>query len=168
MSHPVRLQTVRRPDALHRAQRDAARFAIARPVQCVVSPGGSVRVSATTWSTSADGKGGSPGFLVLSCSRPATPSCMNRSCQRHTQGFDTRRGDDLRRAAAFRRRQNDPRPPHMLLLAVAGPPTTAASRSRSATLTSISIPSRIAHYCTPRANREFLPLMSIMSTANTA
>jgi hypothetical protein len=26
---------------------------------------------------------------VLSCSRPSTPSLMNRSCQRHTHGFDT-------------------------------------------------------------------------------
>src|SRR5215468_11110597 len=30
------------------------------------------------------GNGGRPGFRVLSRSRPATPSRMNRSCQRHT------------------------------------------------------------------------------------
>ena len=42
-----------------------------------------------TWSTSADGNGGIPGLRVLSCSRPATPSRINRSCQRHTQGFET-------------------------------------------------------------------------------
>ena len=62
--------------------------AIARPVQCVVSPGGSANVSSTTRSISADGNGGSLGFLVLWCGRPATPSRMNRSCQRHTQGFE--------------------------------------------------------------------------------
>jgi hypothetical protein len=85
--NPVWLQAVRRPDPLHRAQRYAAGRGIARPVQCVGSPGGSVRVSATTRSTSAGGK---PGFLVFSRNRPATPSRMNRSCQRHTQGFDQR------------------------------------------------------------------------------
>jgi hypothetical protein len=37
------LQTVRRPDPLHGAQRDARRLgAIARPVQWVASPGGSL------------------------------------------------------------------------------------------------------------------------------
>jgi hypothetical protein len=39
---------------------------IARPVQWVLSPGGSVSVSVTTRSTSAAGSGGRPGFLILS------------------------------------------------------------------------------------------------------
>ena len=46
--------------------------AMVRPVQCFASPGG-----------------GSPGFRVLSRSKPATPSRMNRCCQRHAQRFDT-------------------------------------------------------------------------------
>jgi hypothetical protein len=63
--------------------------AIARPVQCVASPGDSVNVKATTRSTSAGGNGGKPGFRIFSRNRPATPSRMNRSYQRHTQGFET-------------------------------------------------------------------------------
>src|SRR5271169_4037914 len=122
--------------------------AIARPVQWVVSPGGSARVSATTSSTSADGNGGRPGFRVLSCSRPATPSRMNRSCQRHTQGFET---------PARRMISAVPQPSpvarmirtrHTCFCRLLRSATTAASRSRSAALTSILIPSRIAHYRT--------------------
>jgi hypothetical protein len=52
---------------------------------------------------------------------------------------------DKRGVFRFRRGQNDPRPPHMLL-GLLRSPTTATSRSRSAALTSISIPSRITHY----------------------
>ena len=63
-----------------------AALAIIRPVQWVASPGGSSRVSSTTRSTIAGGSGGVPGFLVLSRSRPATPSCANRSRQRRTEG----------------------------------------------------------------------------------
>src|SRR3954463_11165424 len=41
-------------------------FAMARPVQCVVSPGGTWRVSSTTRSTVALGSGGVRGGRVLS------------------------------------------------------------------------------------------------------
>jgi hypothetical protein len=34
------------------------------------------------------GNGGLPGLRVLSRVNPATPSAMNRACQRHTTGFD--------------------------------------------------------------------------------
>lgn len=64
-----------------------AAAAIARPVQCVASPGGSSRVRSTTRSTVASGNGGVPGGRVLSRSRPSTPSAMNRACQRPTQGL---------------------------------------------------------------------------------
>jgi hypothetical protein len=63
--------------------------AIARPVQCVAAPAGSASVSATTRSISVGGNGGKPGFRVFSRNRPAMPSRMKRSCQRHTQGFET-------------------------------------------------------------------------------
>src|SRR5947208_1219540 len=59
--------------------------AIAAAVQCVVSPGGSLCVSATTRSPMAGGSGGTREGRVLSCNRPSTPVCMNRSCQRHRQ-----------------------------------------------------------------------------------
>jgi hypothetical protein len=59
-------------------------LAIASAVQCVVSPGGSLRVSATTRSATSAPSGGIREGRVLSRRRPSTPSCMNRSCQRHT------------------------------------------------------------------------------------
>jgi hypothetical protein len=59
---PARLRAVRRPDALHRAQRTPVAVAIALPVQCGASPGGSPSVSVTTRST---GAGGRPGLLVF-------------------------------------------------------------------------------------------------------
>jgi hypothetical protein len=63
-------------------------LAIARTVQCVASCSGGSSVSATTLSTSAVSSGAIPGGLVLSRSKPSTPSAMKRSCQRHTQVFD--------------------------------------------------------------------------------
>src|SRR3954463_3198069 len=63
-------------------------LAIARPVQWVASPGGASRVNSTTRSTVASDRRGVPGGRVLSRSRPATPSAMNRSCQRQTHGLD--------------------------------------------------------------------------------
>src|SRR5271169_743946 len=59
--------------------------AIAAAVQCVVSPGGSLWVSATMRSPMAGGSGGTREGRVRSCNRPSTPACMNRSCHRHRQ-----------------------------------------------------------------------------------
>jgi len=53
-------------------------------VQCVASCGGAWLVRATTRSTVAAGRGGIRDGRVLSRVSPSTPSCMNRSCQRHT------------------------------------------------------------------------------------
>ena len=128
--------------------------AIARPVQWVASPGGSARVSSTTRSIRAEGKGGRPGLRVLSRNSPATPSRINRSCQRHTHGFET----PARRIIAA-----VPQPSavarmicarHTCFCRLLRSATTAASRSRSAALTSMLIPSRIQHHCTDPANME--------------
>jgi len=54
-------------------------LAISRPVQWVVSPGGSPRVSATTRSATASPSGGVPGGRVLSRSKPSTPSAMTQA-----------------------------------------------------------------------------------------
>ena len=122
-----------------------AAVAIARPVQWVASPGGSVSVSATTRSTSAGGNGSRPCFRVFSRSRPATPSRMNRSCQRHTHGFET---------SARRMISAVPQPSAVARMIRARQTcfcglfrsaTTAANRSRSAPLTSMLIPSRMLH-----------------------
>ena len=60
--------------------------AIARPVQCVASCGGSAQVSATTRATVSAEIGGLPGLRVLSLSSPSAPSSAKRCCQRQTIG----------------------------------------------------------------------------------
>src|SRR6516225_5509515 len=120
--------------------------ATARPVQCVASPGGSSSVSSTTRSTSADGNGGKPGFLVFSRNRPGAPSRMNRSCQRHTHGFETparRMISAVPHPSAVARMIRARQTCFCGLLRSA---TTAANRSRSAALTSMLIPSRMPHH----------------------
>ena len=81
-TNAVRRQAMSLPDALNRGQANAATLAINRPVQCVVSPGGSQSVRATTRSATSSGRRGVPGGRVLSRSKPSTPSSMNRACQR--------------------------------------------------------------------------------------
>ncbi len=61
-----------------------AALAIALPVQRVISPGGSPTVRATIRSASSSASLGIRDGRVLSHSRPATPSSMNRLCQRQT------------------------------------------------------------------------------------
>ena len=61
-----------------------AALAMARPVQCVTSPGGGVSVSATTRLATSNPSAGTRDGRVLSRRSPSTPSCMKRSCQRHT------------------------------------------------------------------------------------
>ena len=63
-------------------------FATARKVQCVASGGGGPCVRRITSAALSAGVFGMPGGRVFSCKRPATPSAMNRSCQRQTQVFD--------------------------------------------------------------------------------
>lgn len=65
-----------------------ASSAIMSAVQCVVSPGGSASVSATTRSATAGPSGATRDGCVLPRSSPSTPSAAKRSCQRHTQVFD--------------------------------------------------------------------------------
>ena len=66
----------------------SATFAIARNVQWVAWCGGGVCVRRTISATRSGGIGALPGGRDLSRSRPSTPSCMNRSCQRQTQVLD--------------------------------------------------------------------------------
>ena len=88
LPHPMRLEPVSAPDTLIRCTEERlipAALAMAAPVQWVVSPGGSVWVSATTRSATAGGSGATRDRRVLSRNNPSTPSCMNRSCRRHRQ-----------------------------------------------------------------------------------
>ncbi len=61
-----------------------ASVAMAPAVQCVVSPGGSVSVRATTRCSTSVPSGGMRDGRVLSRSRPAPPAVMKRSCQRQS------------------------------------------------------------------------------------
>jgi hypothetical protein len=70
----MRLELVRSPDALHRAQREPIALAIARPVQWVAGCGGWVQVSATSWAALSDAIGALPGLRLLSRYRPSTPA----------------------------------------------------------------------------------------------
>src|SRR5205085_5794009 len=54
-------------------------------VQCVVSPGGSPCVRATTRAATSGPSGGMRAGRVLSRRSPTTPSCAKRSCQRQTR-----------------------------------------------------------------------------------
>ena len=117
--------------------------AMAAAVQWVASPGGSVGVRATTRSIVACDKGGTRGGRVLSRSSPATPSRMNRSCQRQTHGLDLpvrRTISPVPRPSAVARTILARQTCFCGLLRSA---TTASRRARSAALTSTLIPSRI-------------------------
>ena len=146
--YPVRLETVRRPDPLHRAQRYAAdrRHGAAGPMGRLA--GGSPSVSATTRSTATGGKGGRPGLRVLSRTSPATPSRMNRSCQRQTQGLDTlarRMISAVPQPAAVARMI---RARQTCFCGLFRSATIRSSRSRSAALASMLIPARMPQHAT--------------------
>jgi hypothetical protein len=70
----VRLQPMGIPDALHRAQADAAglRHRPAGPVGAC--PRGAEQVSASTFATVVAGTGALPGGRLLSRSKPSTPT----------------------------------------------------------------------------------------------
>jgi hypothetical protein len=63
---PMRLQAIGLAQTLDGAQRDA--------VQCVVSPGGSDQVNASTFATTPVESGALPGLRVLSRRRLSIPS----------------------------------------------------------------------------------------------
>lgn len=95
----VGLQPVRLPDATPAlALMMPAGCAIMAAVQCVVSPGGSASVSATTRSATSGPRGGMREGLVAQ--QPSKPSVAKRSCQRHTQVSICRLPHDLDGAGA--------------------------------------------------------------------
>ena len=86
----MRREPVRRPDALNRERRlTPAASAMARPVQWVVSPGGSASVRSTMRLTRSAANEALPGGRVLSRNKPSTPSRMKCSFQRQTTGFES-------------------------------------------------------------------------------
>ena len=96
-----------------------AAFAIARPVQCVASPGGSASVISTTRSIVAGGKGGlpaGPGGLMQQAidtlGHEARLPAPDRRLAFAGLPLDRHRADPVGA------QQHNPRPPHMLLRAV--------------------------------------------------
>jgi len=145
---PVWLQAVGAPDPLDRTDWTEltlmpTAFAIIAPVQWVASACGAVRVSATTRSATSAPSGRMRDGRVLSRRRPSTPSAMNRSCQRQTQGLDL----PVRRMIS-----TVPTPSAVAKMIPARQTcfcglfrsaTTASNRVRSAALTSTVMPLRI-------------------------
>ena len=130
---------------------DAPVGAIARPVQWVVSPGGSARVRATIRSATSGPKGLTREGRVLSRSRPSTPSWANRSCQRQTT---------VLLLAVWRMIATVPSPSAVAntiparqtcFCGLLRSATIASRRSRSAAVTSTTIPVRIAKARTSKA-----------------
>src|SRR5260221_87562 len=126
-----------------------AALAMAAAVQCVVSPGGSALVRATTRSITGWAGGGMRGGRVLSHSRPSTPACMKRSCQRQTTDLLL----PVRRmivavprpsavSSTIRQRQT-------CFCGLLRSATTASRRARSAAFTVTMIPLRIPETRTP-------------------
>src|SRR5260221_748789 len=126
-----------------------AALAMAAAVQCVVSPGGSALVRATTRSITGWASGGMRGGRVLSRSRPSTPACMKRSCQRQTTDLLL----PVRRmivavprpsavSSTIRQRQT-------CFCGLLRSATTASRRARSAAFTVTMIPLRIPETRTP-------------------
>jgi len=81
-THSVRLQAVGPPDALYRTDTDPDRFGHGCAVQWVAFWDGPAKVKATTRSATSGANGGMREGRVLSRHREATPSALNRSCQR--------------------------------------------------------------------------------------
>ena len=128
--------------------------AIMTAAQCVVSPGASVSVSATTRSITSGFRGAIREGRVLSRNRPAAPAAMKRSCQRQTQVFDL---PVWRMIAAV----PTPSPDNKMIFArqtcfcaALRSLTTCSSRRRSDSETSNLIPVRMAQNRTPKPKWE--------------
>ena len=92
----------------------------AAAVQCVVSPGGSVNVRATTRSMTASSSGGMREGRVLSTSSPSAPAFHEALLPAPDAGLGRASGTpDLVRANAVRRQQDNLHAPDVLLWAVA-------------------------------------------------
>src|SRR5215510_12300195 len=118
-------------------------LAMAAAVQWVVSPGGGPAVRSITRATTTLSSGGLREGRVLSRNRPSTPACMKRSCQRHTTDLllpVRRMISAVPKPSAVSKTIRARQTCFCGLFRLA---TIAASRRRSAALTSTTIPVRI-------------------------
>lgn len=114
----VWLQPVRLPDAAHCAGADASSLRIMSAVQCVVSPGGSARVSATTRSAISGPSGAMREGRVLSRSSPRAFSGEALLPAPHTGLGLAGPPHDFDRTGAVGAQQHDLGSPDVLLRAV--------------------------------------------------
>src|SRR5437899_2149269 len=96
-----------------------AALAILSAVQCIVSPGGSESVSATTRLATSGPSGAMRGGRVLSRGSPSKASSAKRSCQRHTGPGLAGPPHDLDGANAICAQQDDPGAPDVLVPRIA-------------------------------------------------
>src|SRR5512135_2232042 len=116
---------------------------MAPAVQCVASYGGLVLVKAITRSRIAWPSGRMRDGRVLSCTRPPTPSVMNRSRQRQTQVLDlpvSRMTAFVPRPAAVR---STIRARQTCFCGLFRSRTIASKRSRSTSVSEIEAPGRM-------------------------
>ena len=164
--NPVRLQAVRRPDPLHRTQRDASGLGHrpAGPVRCLTRRLGEGQFDHTRdlrrrqWR-----QAGLSGLVVQQASNalahepllPAPHSGLETPAQRMISAVP----QPSAAARMIRARQT-------CFCGLLRSATTAANRSRSAVLTSMLIPSRISHHDTQCAQHGILSLRQTTRTTS--
>ena len=129
-------------------------LAIAAAVQWVASPGGSPAVNSTTRAITVLSKGGLRDGRVLSRSRPYTPACMNRSCQRQTTDLLLPVCRMIAAVPSPSAVKSTIRARQTCFCGLFRLATIAASRARSSALTSTTIPLRIPQTRTRARQRE--------------
>lgn len=117
----MRLEPESAPDARHRGKADPDGFGHGKVVQWVVSPGGSVCVSATTRSATAGGSGAMRNGRVLSRTSPLDTLVHEPLLPApHAGPALAGAPHDLVGAAAVGGSQHNPHSPHMFLGALVG------------------------------------------------
>ena len=119
-------------------------LAIAGAVQWVASCGGAWLVSAMTRSTVSVGSGGMREGRVLSRVNPSIPSCMKRSCQRHTTVLSLPMAWVMALVPLPSAVSRTIRARQTCFCGLLRSPTIASNRTRSAEVTVMDIPLRIA------------------------
>jgi hypothetical protein len=145
-------------------------LAIAGAVQCVAACGGAWLVSATTRSTVAVGKGAMRDGRVLSRVSPATPSDINRSCQRQTTVLPLPTARMIAMVPAPATLSSTIRARQTCFCGLLRSRMIDCKRVRSAAVTSMVIPLRIPHNGTnhPREKLLFGLFRQVLSTRSSS
>jgi len=130
-------------------------LAIAGALQWVASWRGAWLVSTTTRSTVSAGSGGMREGRVLSRVNPATPSCMKRSCQRHTAVLSLPMASVMALVPLPSAVSRTIRARQTCFCGRLRSRAIASNRTRSAGLTAMVIPLRIGHTRTKPRRGEY-------------